>query len=127
MLFKKKYFAVFLTKEQNSYSVLAIKKFSPLNLTLKYQNEPHIIDISKYTYSKGIKLFYCIEFNKGQIFFKNGKNTSNLANMVDIVNSKKIITQIISGVAEKPKIFTFINLILILFGCLLGYIIKGFV
>lgn len=129
MVKKKKYIAVFLVRQENSYSILAKKRFSPTNKTIKYKKGSYIIDVSTPTYTKGLKLFYFIEYDKSQLFFDKNKVQSIVSpKVVDLIMSQKIVSELtsnLSGSAFK------LNILTLLFGGimggLIGYIVAGYV
>ncbi|GAH82198.1 unnamed protein product [marine sediment metagenome] len=55
---KKKYIAIFLIKEQNSYTIVNKKFFNPTKNTIEFRNNTYIINTSTPTYTKGLKLLY---------------------------------------------------------------------
>ena len=48
------------------------------------------------------------------------------AEIIDLFLTKDIIKQLASSIAEKSKIFSVMNFILLLLGGVVGYIIGGF-
>jgi len=127
---RKKYIAVFLIREQNSYSVLKSKKFNPEAKTIRFKKgSSHQIDASNPTYSRGLKMFYFIDINEGQLTF-NGEERENEINpeLLDMIIEQNIIRQITSNFGEKMFGGQIINLIVaLLFGVTIGFLIAGFV
>ena len=56
-LFKKKRYAVFLIKENDTYQVEGVKIVKIQN-TITYKGRTFIIDLEKPTYQKNLKTFY---------------------------------------------------------------------
>ena len=123
-MFKKKYIAVFLLKEKESYSVLKIIRFNPLNPIINGKR----IDTNNPTFSKGLKTFFYLESKGNQLSF----NSIELSNMdikiIDDILSKKVISELtkdMSGSNLRRKIFDMITGALI--GGLTSFIIAGFI
>jgi len=127
---EKKYIAVFVLKEQGSYTIKKRKKFNPINKDLNYKNKTFTdINITIPTYTKGLKLFYYFDLEHEQLFIGESDNLDPLTpEMRDLLFSKKIIAQFISGLIDVFKLKNLWNIILyILFGSLIGFIIRGFI
>jgi len=123
-MFKKKYIAVFLTKEQNSYTITKVKRFKPSDSKFIEQN---LIDISNYTYSKGLRNYFFIDIsNRLQLSFNN-KNTPNIdIKAIDDVLVRSIISQLtkdMSGSNITKRLFDII--IGLIIGGLVGFIASG--
>lgn len=128
MFKKKKYIAVFLIKEQQSYSVIFKAKFNPINKVLSYKKRSYPIKIDFPTYIIGLKLYYFIEVDKGQIIFNNSKDPLIDPKLLDMLISQEIITQLtdnLSGNAFKMSVYNV--LIGVIIGALGGYIAGGIV
>lgn len=126
-MFKKKYIAVFLTKEQNSYTITKVKRFNPLDDNFIEKN---LLDISDYTFSKGLRNYFFIDkSNKLQLSFNyNGKLPNINVKAVDDTLARNIISQLtkdMSGVNFTKRI---IDIILgLIIGGLVGFIVSGIV
>ena len=126
---KKRYLAVFLIKEQNTYSIIGKKVFNPLKPSLEYSGNTYIINSETPTFTKGLFLFFYIDTDekKQLLFVKKNKNEKQVdTEIVDLIMSKKIIKQLTSDLGNTD--FTTIILYLIIGGAiggLLGYIIGG--
>lgn len=124
---RKKYIAIFLLKEQNTYTVIKHKKFKPTITEIKVsKDKTKTINVSIPIYSKGLKLYYFIDIDKGQLFFDKKKDIiSN--EILDLIISKSIIRQLtmnLSDTAFKMNLmYIFIGLII---GGLIGWIAGGF-
>lgn len=150
-LFKKRYVVIYLIKEHGTYSVLKKKRIKPTKNTVKYsKNKSYIIDTSKPTYVKGLRLFYFIEIKKGFLDFekpeksasskkvKNKKGEPETAEIkqlsasfmspeiVDLIMSQNVVKQIVSGL-EGGLGINWMNLITGLsIGCFIGLIVGLF-
>ncbi len=123
-MLKKKYIAIFLTKEQNSYTITKAKKFNPSDSKFIERN---LINISNYTYSKGLRNYFFIDIsNRLQLSFNN-KNTPNIdIKAVDDVLVRSIISQLtkdMSGSNITKRLFDII--IGLIIGGLVGFIASG--
>lgn len=123
---KKKYIAIFLVKEQKSYSILGYKKVNPLKLTVKFKGIPKVIDISNYTYSKGYKQYYLIDMKEGQLFLNEGVKSNLNADILDMIEVKHIITQLTTNLNNSALKISIMTLVFgAILGGLVGYIIAG--
>ena len=125
MFIKKKYIAIFLTKEKNSYTITKAKRFNPSN---KKFIDSNLIDISNYTFSKGLKNYYYLDKdNKLQLNFDINQKLPNIdIKAVDDVLVRSIISQLtkdMSGSNLGKKIFDII--IGLVIGGLVGFIASG--
>lgn len=127
---KKRYIAVFLTTEQGTYSVLKRKFFKPSDKTVRYVvGKSYKVDVSRPTYTKGLKLFYFIDINpkKGQLFFKANKDNNENPELIDMILRQGIISQI-AGSLGKSKNAGMMSLIFaFIFGAVVGFMIAGFI
>jgi len=124
----KKYVAVFLIKEQQSYSVVFKIRFNPTNKILSYKKRSYPIKIDFPTYIIGLKLYYFIEINRGQIIFDKTKDPTMDPKLLDMLISQEIISQLtdnLSGNAFKMSLYNI--LIGVVMGALGGYIAGGIV
>lgn len=124
MIKRKKYVVIFLIKENDSYSVLSRKRFMPSKSKVRYgKGKSHIIDTSKPTYIKGLRLFYFVEINKGQIGFNNPSGNIS-PEVIDMVMSQSIVKQLTANLAGMK--FNFMNIITgLAVGGLVGYILGA--
>ena len=90
-LFKKKYIAVFLIKENQTYNVIHTALFLPENPTVSYKNKAHLINIAFPTYVNGLKCYYLIEFEDLQLLIteKTNDKKSHLSNQKTIDNNDR--------------------------------------
>lgn len=123
-MFKKKYIAIFLTKDQNSYTIIKAKRFKPSSEKFIKAN---LIDISNHTFSKGLRNYYYIDkVNKLQLSFINGKAPNIDIEAVDDVLVRSIISQLtkdMSGTNLTKRLFDII--IGLIIGGLVGFIASG--
>lgn len=146
---RKKYFAVFLIIQEGSFSILRKKRFSPSKSTVKVSTGTYVLDVSKPTYIKGLKLFYFIDFTKvdGQLplekkkkgkkptikdkalSFQSRKSEIKITpRMLDDIISQHIIRDLSQHLGDNKLIFNIMTFIL---GCALGgaigFIVAGYV
>ena len=123
-MFRKKYIAVFLLKEKESYSVSKIIRFNPLKPIINGKR----INTDNPTFSKRLKTFFYLD-NKGNQLSFNSNEVSNMdTKIIDDILSKKVISELtkdMSGSNFRQKIYDIITGALI--GGLTSFIIAGFV
>lgn len=123
----KKYIAVFLIKEQNSYTIVGSKRFNPTIEAMEYKNNTYIFNHSTETFSKGLKLFFFLDKDtKKQLLFVKIKNDNIDTEIIDLIMSKKIIKQLTSelGGIDYTSILLYVGVGLAI-GGMIGYIIGG--
>jgi len=122
---RKKYILAFLLKEQNTYELRKKKRFDPTNNKIRYKKKLHIIDTSKPTFTRKQKLFYLIDINKGQLFFRNDKSEiTHDKEFIDLTMGTDLIEKLSSGLLEKVNIKDIFQKILYIgFGIAIGIII----
>ena len=148
---KKKYYAVFLIVQEGSYSTLRKKRFSPSKQTVKVSTGTYVLDVSRPTYIKGLKLFYFIDSAKvdGQLPLENktkgktkkekiaGKNLNFKNRKSDIKITPRYLDDLISQHSLRDlsqnlhdNTFAF-NLMTFVIGCVsggaIGFIVAGYV
>ncbi len=123
-MFKKKYIAVFLTKEQNSYTITKAKRFTPSSEKFIKVN---LIDISNYTFSKGLRNYYYIDkANKLQLSFIKIEKINVDIKAVDDVLAREIISQLTKDMSGVNLTKRLIDIILgAVIGGLIGFIASG--
>ena len=131
----KKYILVFLLKEQNTYTIRKKKRFDPTNNKIRYKKRLHIIDTNTPTFTRKQKLFFCIDINKGQLFFKDtsikkDKNNETKTTIeqdkefLDLTIGTILIEKLSSGLIEKVNVKNIFEKILYIgFGISIGIII----
>ena len=70
---KNKYKAIFLIKREGSYSIIGKRRFNPSKKVIRFRKGTYVIDVSRPTYIRALKMFYFIELDKTKLFF--GKNS----------------------------------------------------
>ena len=127
ILNKKKYYAIFLRKEQNSLSRVRKKRFLPTAKDIKYKKKQYPLNTEFPTYIRGMKLFYFIDYDtKEQYNFENKESTISLETIDDLVG-RNIFAQIttnLEGTAFKTTIFNIV--IGLVIGALTGFLISAF-
>jgi len=130
MFRKEKYIAVFLTKKRNGYSVAKKRRFSAGAETVQFKKEKsYVVDATEYTYSKGLKLYYFIDTDEGQLFFDSSKakGGKEKAKIIDMFIKQSIVKQITSGLGGGFS-GSIMNMIMFFgLGLAIGFIIAGFV
>ncbi len=124
---RKRYVAIFLIKEQNSYTIIDKKFFNPIKDSIEYRSNTYIINTSTPTYTKGLKLLFFIDTDtKKQLLFVKRKDTNIDTEIVDLIMSKKIIKQLTSelGGIDFKTILLYLGLGLLI-GGLIGYLLGG--
>ena len=124
---RKKYIAVFLMKEQNTYNIIGRKLFKPTSDSLNYKGNSYIFKVSTPTYSKGLKLFFFLDMeSKKQLLFVKNKSDDIDTEVIDLILSKKIIKQLTSELGGIDfKITIFYLIIGLAIGGMIGYIIGS--
>ena len=128
MFKKEKYIAIFLTKKGNAYSVARKKRFRADAKIVQFRKgKSYVIDASQYTYNKGLKLYYFIDTDAGQLFFKSSEGGKEKAEIIDMFIKQSIIKQITSGLSGGFS-GSLMNMIMFFgLGLTIGFIIAGFV
>lgn len=79
---RKKYVAIFVLKEQGTFTRLGKKKFKPTNSSVRFKKRTFILDTGFATYSRGLKQFFFIDLINGQTYLdqdnKDNKDTANI-------------------------------------------------
>lgn len=106
---KPRYYCLFLRAEQDSYRLIKRKRFKPKKKNLQFQglqliicNESgkNFLNITKYNFRKGNKLYYYIDINTGQLFFYENINQQDYSLVIDSIEKRHIIKQFTSGLMD---------------------------
>lgn len=127
---KEKYYIRFVIKIQNSYRIIKTKRLNPLTkeITNKKQDTSIPIDTNVSTYNKGLKHYIYFDMNSGQLTFQSNDLPEFSKEILDLLGTQKAIKQMFLSINDiNPYKFTFIHFFLLVFGCLLGYIINLFI
>ena len=148
MFKKKKYYAVFLVVQEGSYSRYKKKRFRPSKNTVKISTGTYVLDVSRPTYIKGLKLFYFINVEKAdgqlplkkkikgkneikdaQLSFKDRKSEIKITpRMLDDLISQHIIRDLSQNLGDNKTIFNIMTFIIgAITGGAFGFIIAGYV
>lgn len=151
MFKKKKYYAVFLVVQEGSYSRYKKKRFQPSKNTVKISTGTYVLDVSRPTYIKGLKLFYFINIEKvdgqlplkkkvidkkgkvkivdAQLGFKDKKSEIKITpRMLDDLISQHIIRDLSQNLGDNKTIFNIMTFVLgAITGGAFGFIIAGYV
>ena len=125
---KKKYIAVIVVSEQDSYSILRMKRFSTSNTVIRVgAKASHLVDVSKPTYSKGLKLYFFVDVTKGHLTFEKTKSPMN-PKVVDLFIKQSIVKQLTARLSESRYFSRIFDIVIgLVIGLLGGFIIAGFV
>ncbi len=127
MFFKKKYIVILLVKEQSTYNVLLKKKILPTSNFIRYNKKTYPINIDYPTYSKGLSLYYFIDIHKEkQLSFGKSKNSTITPDVLDMIISQNIISQLTENLGSGFTLTLYNILIGLIIGSLIGFIVGGF-
>ena len=151
MFKKKKYYAVFLVVQEGSYSRYKKKRFRPSKNTVKISTGTYVLDVSRPTYIRGLKLFYFINIEKvdgqlplvkkvkdkkgkvkivdAQLSFKDRKSEIKITpRMLDDLISQHIIRDLSQNLGDNKMIFNIMTFVIgAISGGAFGFIIAGYV
>jgi len=125
---RPRYYALFLEKRGNSFSVIRKKRFNRLKASVRYKKETYEIDVSD-PITKGLKLYYFLEKGKTQVHL-NSPNLKSSVNprIIDMIIGQRIVEQFASSLDVNKAKFGLMSIII---GCLIGFpigfIIAGYV
>ena len=120
---KKKYIAVFLLKDQESYTIVKKKKFKPSNSKeIRFKGKLYIIRNLIPSFSKGLKNYYCIniEVASGHLLFKKNKDSQITPKLLDTIIKGKIVHQLTSNLTDTAMKM---NIMMIAIGGIIGGLI----
>lgn len=122
-LFSKKYYAIWVIKEQNKYNVIHKQKIKPTTQEVSHNDKTHLIEINDPIFIRGRKLFYFVDYLNGQLSLRE-KHKNIEPELLDSIISKQVLKQLTSNLLPKrfDEMFIYIGLG-VLIGTLLGYII----
>lgn len=125
---KKKYVAVFLVSEQGTFSILKFRRFNPSKDAIQYtKGVSHLIDVSKPTYAKGLKLYYFVDIKKGQLGFDSKKNSAINPEVIDMILKQNIVKQLTTSLSERFLGSQIVNIVIgLVMGILIGIIAGGY-
>jgi hypothetical protein len=143
---RKKYYAIFCVKQHGVFRREGKKRVSPSNPIVRRKKKSFIVNFGFPTYSRGLKDFYFIDIDFGQIIAKNtnikkvlnakaqvlfkGDKDKPLLNpkMLDLLISQRIVKQLTSNLSDTAWKMNMITLVLgLIIGGLSGYILAGYV
>lgn len=128
MFKKKKYIAVIVVSEQNTYSILRMRRFRVSDVAIRVApKKTHLVDVSKPTYSRGLKLYYFVDIAKGHLIFDKTKNKIN-PEIVDMFLKQSIVKQLTARLSERMYVSQILNIVIgLVIGALTGFIVAGFI
>jgi hypothetical protein len=122
---RDKYLAVFLIRSKDSFTAIGKKRFKPDKPTVSYKgSRAFILNVSKETYSFGIKHYFFVELNEGQIGFGSG-NMSISPKVAHLILMEAGIRQLTTRLSGKTKAGLWNLLIYFAFGVIAGLFIGG--
>jgi len=142
----KKYVAIFVLKEQGTFTRLGKKKFKATNTSIRFRRRTFILDTSFATYSSGLKQFFFIDFTNGQTYLEQDNQDVKLTKkqkeekvkllklqslainpeITDMLISRKIIGQLTSNLTGNGMTMNIMTLIIgVVIGGCIGYIVAG--
>lgn len=128
---EKVYVAVFVSKQEGSYSFLDKKEFKPSQETIRFENNTYPISPRFPTYSKGLYLYYMIDIDSVEVLSLGGAlegdDYSIYPKLMDMICSKNIISQLTENLTDKIPYTQLITYAVIgaIIGGLLGYILGN--
>ena len=151
---KKKYVAIFVLKEQGTFTRLGKKKFKPTNDCIRFRKRTFILDSSFATYSRGLKQFFFIDLLNGQTYLEQEDNEDKAnvkltkkqkrekqkevatqlklkelfidPEITDMLISRKVIAQLTTNLNNNPIGINIMTLIIgVVMGGFIGYTVAG--
>ena len=150
MFFKKnknkRYYAIFCVKQHGVFRREGKKRIRPSNPIVRKNKHSFFVNFGFPTYSRGLKDFYFIDIDCGQVLAKNteikklkagnsqilfkGDRDKPLLNpkTLDLLVSQRIVKQLTSNLSDTAWKLNLITLILgLIIGGMSGYIFAGYV
>lgn len=150
---KKKYIAIFVLKEQGTFTRLGKKKFKPTDNYVRFNKRTFILDTSFATYSRGLKQFFFIDLINGQTYLEQDnqdvadakltkkqkrekekedakllklQNKTIDPEITDMLISRKVIAQLTTNLNSNAIGINIMTLIVgVVMGGFIGYTIAG--
>ena len=125
---RKKYLAIFLIKEGNSYSIEGRKLFNPMKNEVSFRKNLFGINISTYTYSKGLTRYYFIDTASKHLllFEKKSKEIKTDSEILHKIVKGSLIKQLVSDLGNIDYKTIIFNLVIgLIIGGLIGYLVGG--
>lgn len=127
---KKKYYVIFVVRQQGTWTRIGRKRFHPSKEGVKFRKfGTFLVNSANPTYIRGLKLFYFVDV-KGEenICFKGDKGSIVDPKVADMILSKKIVSQLTTNLSSDKLKLNVMTLILgVAMGGLIGFIIAGYV
>ncbi|GAH50916.1 unnamed protein product, partial [marine sediment metagenome] len=119
---KKKYIAIFMLKEQSSYTIKKRKKLNPIKKEISFRDKTYIYNIVIPSYSKGLKQFYLFDIHStiGHLVFIKNKESLITPEIIDSICKRKTVLQLTSNLTDTA--FK-VNLMMIFIGLIIGGLI----
>ena len=125
---KKKYIAVIVVSEQDTYSILKMKRFNTSNTVIRVgAKASHLVDVSKPTYSRGLKLYFFVDITNGHLTFEKTRSPMS-PKVVDLFVKQSIVKQLTARLSESRYASRIFDIIIgLVIGALGGVMVAGFV
>ncbi len=125
---KKKYIALFVIKQEGTYSRVGKKRFNPKKDSIRFKGGRYLINSAHPTYIRGLKLYYFVDIEgEANICFAKTKGVAISPQIVDMIISKKIVSQLTTNLSTGALRMSILTLLIgVLLGGAFGYIISGF-
>lgn len=122
-----KYYVIFVNKSADAFEFLGKKRVHPDVNIIRYKiDNSHLIDISKPTYRNGLKKYYFIDINEGQLFYISTVVKYDKA-LLDKMFKQGFFRVLTSSLMDKSIADSWImRIVFLAFGVAIGFIIKGF-
>lgn len=121
---KRKHIILFTIQDGNSRSLEGIKKIKPTTTHIKLGDKEFVFDIEKDIYTTGLKSYYLIDLNKGQLHLDlNDTYKFNPKSLKKIVRDQIIAQSLTRFTNQQNKINFFVGIFFSIFGGLIGYLI----
>ncbi len=122
-----KYYVIFVNKSADAFEFLGRKRVHPNVNIIRYKiDNSHLIDISKPTYRNGLKKYYFIDINEGQLFYVPTDVKYDKA-LLDKMFKQGFFRVLTSSLMDKSMADSWImRIVFLAFGVMIGFFIKGF-
>lgn len=121
---KRKYIILITIKDGNSRTLKGIKKIKADITHLKLGDKEFLFDIEKDIYTTGLKSYYLIDLNKGQLHLDLGDTYKfNPKSLKKLVRDQVIAQSITRFTNQQNKVNFFVAVFFSIFGGLIGYLI----
>lgn len=147
---KEKHYAIFCIKQHGVFKRISRKRVNPLDKFVRKGKNTFTFEVGFPTYRRGLKIFYFIDIEKGQLVSKNAKIIKKVkeGKVIDVhvlftdegrqllmspktldrLISQKIVGQLTSNLSDNAWKMSVMSIILgVIIGALAGFITAGYV